>query len=254
VSIPLMGLVWTSTMRDATEVAVLSCLASHANDEGESCFAGIPRIARIVRRSERTVQRTIEDLEKAGWLLVLRGDGAGNFTRYEIVVEQLKGCQDVTLLRRSKRVTSVQERVTLAPEKGDIGDSTILKETLEETKANKTPPNPPQAGERVIEIPTPALDRGADQVMCALGLAKPRLRKRIRAVIALEAEKGEPPPTIALDMIAAWREQARLGHLLHRKYGIMNFFELGIWKDKNSWLWNEELLRQRAQASVGSYQ
>jgi hypothetical protein len=73
-------------------------------------------------------------------------------------------------------------------------------------------------------------------------------------VIELEVEKGEPPPTIALDMIAAWREQERLGHLLKCKYGMTKFFLQGIWKRKDQWHWNEELLRQRAQASVGTFQ
>ena len=72
-SIPLMSLVWTSTMLDPTEVSVLGCLASHANDYGESCFAGMPRIAGLTRLSVRQLRRVLQKLEVAGWLQVARG-------------------------------------------------------------------------------------------------------------------------------------------------------------------------------------
>jgi DNA-binding MarR family transcriptional regulator len=98
-----------------------------------------------------------------------------------------------------------------------------------------------------------AIDRAIEQLANALSIADRRLLRKLRRVIELEAEKGEPPATIALDMIAAWREQERLGHLLKCKYGMTKFFLQGIWKRKDQWHWNEELLRQRAQASVGSW-
>ena len=233
-------------MKDATEVAVLSCLASHANDDGESCFAGIPRIAKLVRRSERTVQRTIDALEGEGWLIVLRGDGAGNFTWYEINVEQLKGCQDVTLLKRSKRVTLAQKRVTLAPRKGDIGAALTLKGNVVETKANRTPPNP-LASEGAM-----GLKNAADQVCSALAVTNRRKHKLLRDVIALEAEKGDLPATIALAMIAAWNAQAVNSPVLRVKFGMARFFGEGIWKDQRRWHWDEERLRQNGHASVGS--
>ena len=237
-------------MKDATEVAVLSCLASHANDDGESCFAGIPRIAKLVRRSERTVQRTLDALEAAGWLTVLRGDGAGNFTRYEISVEQLKGCQDVTLLRKAKRVTLAQERVTLTTQKGDIGDTLILKGNVSETKANGTPPRPlASEGGRGLKN---ALNYAVDQVCSALAVTNRRKHKLLRDVIALEAEKGDPPATIALAMIAAWNAQAVNSPVLRVKLGLARFFGEGIWKDGRRWHWDEEQLRRNGQASVGS--
>jgi hypothetical protein len=99
-----------------------------------------------------------------------------------------------------------------------------------------------------------AIDRAIEQLTNALSIADRRLLRKLRRVIELEVEKGEPPPTIALDMIAAWREQERLGHLLKCKYGMTKFFLQGIWKRKDQWHWNEELLRQRAQASVGTFQ
>lgn len=243
------GLVATSTMKDPTEVAVLECLADHANDYGESCFAGIPRIAKLVRRSERMVIRVIQQLEEDGWLSRVVGNGAGNLTQYTLNVDKLKGCQDVTLLprsKKSKRVTPAQQRVTPETQKGDTGDTAYKEGTLFNSKSNSIPPNPPQAGGGG------SIDSAVAQVSSALGITNRRTKRLLRDGIALAAEKGELPPTIALEMIAAWNRQAANGPLLHRKFGIKNFFSDGIWRDEDRWLWNEELLRLRAGASAGS--
>lgn len=96
------------------------------------------------------------------------------------------------------------------------------------------------------------LGYAVDQVCSAIGLANRRKRRLIRDVILLESEKGELPPTIALAMIAAWNDQAKSGPLLAAKYGVTKFFGEGIWKDKDRWHWNEQLLREQAQARVGS--
>jgi hypothetical protein len=73
-------------------------------------------------------------------------------------------------------------------------------------------------------------------------------------VIELEAEKGEPPPTIALAMIASYRaqEEAVLNGTLKAVYGPMNFFERGIWKSQGRWHWDEERLRLRMEARMGT--
>ena len=120
-----------------------------------------------------------------------------------------------------------------------------------EPKQKHSSPLPPSRGEGEGE--ENAVERAVDQVFSALGIANRRLRRLVRATIELEAEKGEPSPTTALAMIAAWNRQAAMGHLLHRKYGLRKFFGEGIWRNERRWLWNEELLRQQAQASVGQW-
>lgn len=97
------------------------------------------------------------------------------------------------------------------------------------------------------------VEHAVDQVCSALGIANHRMYSLLRCVISLAAEKGDPPASVALAMIAAWNKQNREGALLHRRFGLRKFFGEGIWRDENRWLWNEELLRQRAGASAGSY-
>lgn len=242
-------------MRDATEVAVLSCLASHANEDGQSCFAGVPRIAKLVRRSERTVQRTIDALEVAGWLTVRRGDGAGNLTQYEINVDMLKGCQDVTLLSKSKRVTLAQKRVTPAPKKGDIGDLPLFEGNVVKQKASVTPPNPlvTEGAEERQSAKREQVEDAISQVCSALGISNPRKRKVIGRAIELEAEKGEQPPSTALAMIAALRRKAELSGLL-RPCGLDKFLGDGLWLDEDRWYWDKDALREdrrRVEAGVG---
>ncbi len=243
-------------MTDATEVDVLSKLASHANEDGQSCFAGVPRIARLVRRSERTVQRTIDKLERDGWITVRRGDGAGNLTQYEINVEKLKGCQDVTLLPKQKRVTLVQQRVTLVPKKGDIDAGSLIGRNVSKQKANETPPSPLVAkGEKWCE--KPAVTRAVDQVSSALGIAENQRRRRRMLASAVEraCEKGDPEPTVALAMIAAVRRQDELyvqGELKY-KFGLEKFIGGGIWLNESRWGWDSQRLRKQSDASVGMW-
>jgi len=142
-----MSLVWGSTLRDRTQVNVLVYLANCGDDDGGNCFPGIPRIARFVRCSERTVTRTIAELEQLGFIEVFRGDGRGDFIEFLINVDKLKGCQDVTLSGR-KRVTKTTEKGDTLTGKGDNDDKPLkpligrsVKETSEkrDTPARELP-------------------------------------------------------------------------------------------------------------------
>ena len=110
----------------------------------------------------------------------------------------------------------------------------------------------------MVEMQMPGLDQATEQVGGAMGIHKPRLRKRIRAVIAAEvALTGSPPEAIAAEMAAAWNEQARLGHLIFRRQTAMEMLELGMWKQKNQWHWDKQALREAAlesHARTGSVQ
>lgn len=125
-----MADVWDFGPEDAVDCNVLVCLASHSNDDGKSCFPSIPRIAKMTRRSERTVQRAIVSLEESGWLTVERGTGKGNPSHYAINVAKLKGCQPVTLSKedgegcqpRPQRVTPTTAKGDTVTPKGDTHD------------------------------------------------------------------------------------------------------------------------------------
>lgn len=255
-----MADVWDSAMKGSTAVHVMAVLANSADDDGMNCFPGTRLIARRARVSERTVIRTIQELESCGYLQVLaRGGGSGRFSEYRLNVNRLheeaekrrtdnreKRCHGVTLLSRRK-VTPATGKGDIGAGKGDIGDTPLFVLPVLDPSLDPHPQPLAREGRAEIEI-----GFAVDQVCSALAVANRRKRKLLRDVIALEAEKGDPPPTIALRMIAAWRRQASSSHLLTAKYGLTKFFGEGIWRDENRWHWNEQLLREQAHARVGS--
>jgi hypothetical protein len=99
------------------------------------------------------------------------------------------------------------------------------------------------------------IDRAMEQVCSALNIAEERRKRRlIRAAIKRAAEKGAPPATLALDMIAAVRKQDTL-HLareLKFKFGLQKFLGEGIWRDENRWAWDPAEMRLQAEARMGS--
>jgi len=106
-----MADVWDFGPDDPIDNSVLLRLANHCNDHGENCFPSIADVARAIRRSERTVVRSIAQLEIDGWIAVERGTGSGIFSKYSINVRRLKGCQPDTL-PLEKGCQPRQERVT----------------------------------------------------------------------------------------------------------------------------------------------
>lgn len=113
-------------------------------------------------------------------------------------------------------------------------------------------PLPPQAGASVLFLDP--LAGATDQVCSALGIANRRKRRPVRLAIELAAEKGDLPATIALEMIAAVRDQDRL-HLegaLKFKFGLDKFFGMGIWRNRDRWAWDTAALRLQGEARVGT--
>jgi len=86
--------------------AVAVALADHASHDGTKVFPAIALIARKVEFSERTVQRTLRDLEALGVLIVVSEGGAGPKSTREWAF-------DMDLLRRLASGESV------IPKKGD---------------------------------------------------------------------------------------------------------------------------------------
>lgn len=256
--------VWDSAMEGSTAVHVMVVLANEADDDGMNCFPGTRRIARRARVSERTVIRTIQELEADGYLRIgVRGRGAGRFSEYYLNVNRLreeaekkraeeraakyqKGCHGVTFSAKRK-VTLAQAKGDIGAGKGDIGAAPLFVLPVNDSLEDLLPQPLAREGRRETEI-----GYAVDQVCSALGVANRRKRRLLADVIALEAEKGELPPTIALAMIAAWNAQAANSHRLRVKFGLVKFFGEGVWKDQRRWHWDEELLRRQAEARVGS--
>lgn len=262
-----MGDVMDSELGGLTATYVMVVLANSADDDGMNCFPGTRLIAERARVSERTVIRTIKDLADGGWLWVIqRGDGAGHRTEFRLNVKRLheqaervreerkrrkkKGCHGVTLFSGKERVTTGKKKGDNRAQKGDNGVAPLFVLPVNDTSGDPNPPNPlPREGEHELEF-----ERAVDQVCSALGISNRRKRRPVRDAIALAAEKGELPATLALDMIAAVRKQAELhaSGLLRYPWGLEKFLGLGIWRDQNRWAWDVERCRLQAEARAGS--
>ncbi len=171
-----MSDVWDSELRGPTATHVLVALANEADDDGRNCFPGLRRIARRARVSERTVIRTIQDLEREGWLKVIeRRHGPRAYNMYELNAERLqeqaartrsaerarkgdmvsysrrpnkaarKPGKDDTVSHYSapEKVTSARRKGDIGDGKGDIGDRALYVLPVLPVKAPTTPPAPP---------------------------------------------------------------------------------------------------------------
>lgn len=145
-----MADVWDFGPDDPIDNAVLLWLANRCNDQGGSCFPSIAEISAKVRRSERTVTRSIHQLEADGWLVVERGSGKGIVSQYALNVDLLKRRQADTL-SKPKGVSGDKQRVTATTAKGDSGDNpphplygrTVKEPSGEPSGAQEARPVPP---------------------------------------------------------------------------------------------------------------
>src|SRR5262245_56804766 len=84
-SIKVMSLVYSATLGSATRKAVALKLADHADDNGRSIYPSVATIAAAIEVDRSTVQRTLKQLCKDGFLEVAKkGGGRGNPTLYRI--------------------------------------------------------------------------------------------------------------------------------------------------------------------------
>ncbi|MFC3169241.1 helix-turn-helix domain-containing protein [Paracoccus fontiphilus] len=92
-SFRLVEMVLESAIEDATEVAVLIALASHA-DKFFSCYPSIARLCKLSRYKERAVQGAIKRLAERGVITVKTGGGRGGTSFYTINPAALKPAAD----------------------------------------------------------------------------------------------------------------------------------------------------------------
>ena len=145
-SVRVMADVWDAGPEDAVDSSVLVALANHCDDDGRSCFPSVERVARMVRRSQRTVERSIAALEAGGWIQVERGGGRGVFSSYTINVEMLlKRRQTVAVSTTDKRRQPRQETATATTEKATATPS-YKEEPSCNHQENQDPPLPPASG------------------------------------------------------------------------------------------------------------
>ena len=86
-SVHWMSWVWKNGPPDSMDRFVLLKLADNANQDGK-CWPSLPEIALATCLSESSVRRSVQSLEKGGWLEVFRGSGRGKSSHY-ILIERV---------------------------------------------------------------------------------------------------------------------------------------------------------------------
>ena len=88
-SLEMIGRVWLSAMPKGVSKMVLLCFCGHLNDGAKLSWPSVARVARLCGMGERTVQKHIRALERAG-ILVARLRRTGRATRYAIALDALR--------------------------------------------------------------------------------------------------------------------------------------------------------------------
>jgi hypothetical protein len=186
-SVHAVKAVWDYSQHTGSALLMLLAVADHANADG-MCWPSIPRLADMVRVSERQAKRLIADLVESGELAIKQGGGRGNTNVYCVTlvarhdarqirgprngdmrdtVSQKNGDMDDTL-SFNKKVTSRVEKVTSRVRKGDIAMSPEPSGTIKNRKEEEPPTSPATssagaAGQEQEEEEVPAQQRVAAQ-------------------------------------------------------------------------------------------
>ena len=88
-SLEMIGRVWLSALPKGVSKIVLLCFCAHLNDAAKLSWPSVARVARLCGMGERTVQKHIRALERAG-ILVARLRRTGRATRYAIALDGLR--------------------------------------------------------------------------------------------------------------------------------------------------------------------
>ena len=273
------------------KLAGLVLADSHQDRAHRRTYPAIEGMAEDSMMSERHFIRMLSALERKGVIRreYPDGRGRGKTTFYFFPELDEKGCQDVTLSAVQKAAAAKPENAQKGDKRVTNGAPPILSNKY--NKSKDTTPLPPvnggmvsesescDAGTRADVLPdlnpdttqkpavgvvsgrdVIALGRAVEAVMQACGFvelwrqgAKPgRLRRILAAVLQSESDKGEPPQSTALAMIAAWKEYAFADTLITVRYGAAKFYQLGIWRDSRLWNWDLAAVDRQRQASVGT--
>ena len=88
-SLEMIGRVWLSALPKGVSKIVLLCFCAHLNDAAKLSWPSVARVARLCGMGERTVQKHIRALERAG-IMVARLRRTGRATRYAIALDGLR--------------------------------------------------------------------------------------------------------------------------------------------------------------------
>lgn len=145
-SFKAVATVLNSDLRDGSEVAVLVALAHCLNDQTGKCCPSTATIARIARRSENIVRKTLKDLEGRG--LLSSAQPAGGVRHFSLNLNPLQvssGVADLEGVAEVQGVTEV-EPPPCRSERGGVAEAKahplqICKPNREENKEDNKETN-----------------------------------------------------------------------------------------------------------------
>ena len=279
-SIRVTSRIWDeATEYSGGPLLVLLALGDWSNDEGW-CWPSVPSIAKKSRLTERQVYSVIGQLEADGVIERKGGGGRGKFTKYRVLVAALGQKKNPEMASGFPGSDPGAHRGVEKPRNPEAGNSVsaagnpeicdtktlksaarIIEEPSEEPPKNhQVPPVVPHADARGTrredsDSEVCGLDPHVDAVVQACRFTQRRLRRVIAEQMRQAVDAGTPAPTVALRMIAQWRELKLSMHLLRFSWGASKFFAEGHWRtEPGSWPWDQravEAERNRAAARVG---
>lgn len=88
--------------------------------------------------------------------------------------------------------------------------------------------------------------------MHACGFTRRRVRRAVSEQMRAAADRGTPPPTVALSMIARWRLLTESRTLLRHDWGPEKFFGDGVWRhDPNTWPYDAKAVADEQRRRTG---
>ena len=203
-------------------------IANYASGD-DRCYPGVKRIADDMRLDVRSVQRVLRRLETKKVFKIIRGDGRGNVTAFELI----KGDNSVTLSDQIPPVENSEERATeLSPfteEKGrqiEPERATVLRIKGDSSARTLYKPFKPLKNKRVGETPRPpSVDNRREHpaIVAIREVAERYPNKTLWDPII--ARLGETPDVARLrETYVAWIGcgNNKLGYL-----GVLDWYETG---------------------------
>lgn len=228
--------VWQHGPKDPHVKFVLLRLADRAGKEG-TCFPSIGSIAIETCLSESTVRRAVQELEKGGWLTVIRGNGRGKSSHYQLLERvscgQALGEEERVSGENPSEEDPLEERVSPGQEKG-----------VTQTEKGVTLQKPPHP---LISInrQEPSLNRNnpadlslACQCVCAsTGIFGMReQRDMFECFKTFVLSNGHTIDEAQAHMVQRWEEyQSRAPSLAWSFGSAHKFFMSGQWDKPDMW-------------------
>jgi len=128
-SVRQMTLVWEHSQAKGSGLLILLAIADIANDDGTGCYAGIEKLAKKVRLSERSVRYIIKKLEEMGELEIERRASRYGTNVYRVTVQRGNPLPEAKIAYR-KPIASEERQPIASLERQPIAPNTLVKPSV----------------------------------------------------------------------------------------------------------------------------